>query len=63
MNNSHLFRKEVVVPPSNFKINHDDKLILMGSCFTSNIASFFFTSVLSVLFPFWYTVQPSNNCQ
>ena len=58
MNNSHLFRKEVVVPPSNFKINHDDQLILVGSCFTSNIASFFSQACFQFYSPFGTLYNP-----
>ena len=33
------FRTKITIPPANFTISHDDKLMMMGSCFAENMAA------------------------
>ena len=33
------FRTKITIPAFNFNINHDDKLMMMGSCFAENMAT------------------------
>jgi hypothetical protein len=32
------FRTEIIIPPAEFRISHQDKLLMMGSCFVENIS-------------------------
>ena len=66
MNYSNLFRKEVFVKPSAFKLSHKDKILLLGSCFTANISSFLNNFGFGVSYPFGTLYNPitiGNNLQ
>ncbi len=53
------FRTEVEVPRANSIINHNDRLLFMGSCFASNIGQFFSNNCFNTLVnPFGVLYNP-----
>jgi len=58
------FRTEIVVPPSDFKISHDCKIAMQGSCFAENMASKFLNAGFSIdLNPFGIAYNPLSLSQ
>jgi hypothetical protein len=58
------FRTEISVPANDFKITHDCKIAMMGSCFAENMASEFLNAGFSVdVNPFGIAYNPSSLAQ
>jgi len=59
--NNMKFRTEISVPASDFKITHDCKIVMMGSCFAENMASKFLNAGFSIdENPFGIAYNPSS---
>jgi len=55
------FRTELSIRPSDFKISHDCKIAIQGSCFAENIASKFLNAGFTIdLNPFGISYNPSS---
>jgi len=55
------FRTEILIQPSDFKISHDSKIAMQGSCFAENIASKFLNAGFSIdLNPFGIAYNPMS---
>jgi len=58
------FRTEISVPASDFKITHDCKIAMQGSCFAENMASKFLNAGFSIdVNPFGIAYNPSSLSQ
>jgi len=58
------FRTEIFVPASDFKITHDWKIAMMGSCFAENMASKFLNAGFSIdVNPFGIAYNPLSLSQ
>jgi len=55
------FRTKITIPTFNFNINHDDKLMMMGSCFAENMAMALLESGFQVdMNPFGTVYNPQS---
>ena len=55
------FRTKITIPVSDFFINHDDKLMMMGSCFAENMAALLLDSGFRVdMNPFGTVYNPQS---